>query len=198
MRAKVHGIERNIADHPEHVEHYIETLDGQKRKCNLAASSSKFRSRSASPYTPSPSKPARAVLAIHVGGDSSSSESNIIGSDSDEEHRRVYVTTAADQTMNRSNERPTKPRLGDRERDQDGAGGHKSCTHYGSKRHGDRGCWKRLTCQKSGRRGHPSDKCFYGCAACGEVHDGDKARWKFLQHAPQVVRADQTCRNASS
>ena len=111
MRAKVHGIERNIADHPEHVEHYIETLDGQKRKCNLAASSSKFRSRSASPYTPSPSKPARAVLAIHVGGDSSSSESNIIGSDSDEEHRRVYVTTAADQTMNRANERPTKPRL---------------------------------------------------------------------------------------
>ena len=74
--------------------------------------------------------------------------------------------------MDPRDERPTKPRSSDRERDHDRAGGHKSCTHCGSKIHDDRGCWKRLTCQKCGRRGHPSDKCLYGCAACGEVHDG--------------------------
>uniref|UniRef100_M4C4C9 Uncharacterized protein n=1 Tax=Hyaloperonospora arabidopsidis (strain Emoy2) TaxID=559515 RepID=M4C4C9_HYAAE len=40
-------------------------------------------------------------------------------------------------------------------------------------------CWKRLTFQKCERRGHPSDKCFYGCGACGEVHERVKYMEKF-------------------
>ena len=117
MRAKVHVKDGNIADCRDHVEQYIETLDDQdlskqltplrlndvntlkatlhtyeriqKRNGNLPASSSKFLSRSKSPYTSSPSKPARAVREIRVGGYGSSSESDISGLDSDEELQRV-------------------------------------------------------------------------------------------------------------
>ena len=81
----------------------------QKRKGNLPTSSSKFRSRSASPYTPSPSKPARAVRAIHVGGDGSSSESDISVSDSEEEQRRIYSATAAGpRRIEQTNVRPSQ------------------------------------------------------------------------------------------
>ncbi|POM58039.1 LOW QUALITY PROTEIN: Reverse transcriptase [Phytophthora palmivora] len=41
-------------------------------------------------------------------------------------------------------------------------------------RHDDLGCWKRLTCQKCGRKGHPSDHCLFVCRACGEIHDAGK------------------------
>ena len=51
---------------------------------------------------------------------------------------------------------------------------NKACTHCGSKSHGDFGCWKRLTCQKCGRKEHTSDKCLHVCAACGEIHDCGK------------------------
>ena len=51
---------------------------------------------------------------------------------------------------------------------------NKACTHCGSKRHDDRGCWKILMCQKCGRKGHPSDKCLHVCAACGDIHDCGK------------------------
>uniref|UniRef100_A0AAV1TVX9 CCHC-type domain-containing protein n=1 Tax=Peronospora matthiolae TaxID=2874970 RepID=A0AAV1TVX9_9STRA len=192
MRAKIYVKDGNVAGRREHVEHYFETLRlddvdtlkftlhtyerMQKSKGNLPISSGKFRSRLASPYSPSPSKPARAVRAIHVGGESSSSESYISSAESDDEQRRVYSARAAYHMKDRGNDRPTKPRSNDRERDHERAEGHKSCTHCGSKRHDERGCWKRLTCQKCGRRGHPFDKCFYGCAACGEVHDGATAR----------------------
>lgn len=50
----------------------------------------------------------------------------------------------------------------------------KACTHCGSTKHNDRGCWKCLTCQKCGRKGHLSDKCFFVCAACGGMHEGGK------------------------
>uniref|UniRef100_A0AAV1UG80 Uncharacterized protein n=1 Tax=Peronospora matthiolae TaxID=2874970 RepID=A0AAV1UG80_9STRA len=143
MRAKIHVKDGNVADRRELVEHYIETLDDhdfakqltllrlddvdtleitqhtyermQKRKGNLLISSGKFCLRSASPYSPSPSKPARAVRAIHVGGESSSSESDISIAELDENLRRVYSATAADHTEDRGNDRPTKPRSNDRE-----------------------------------------------------------------------------------
>ena len=146
----------------------------QKRQTKTTTETSKFRQLSAPTYTLIPSKTARAVRAIHVGGEDSSSESDMSSSDSDEEQRRVYIATAADQATNQTSGHPIKPKLGDREHEHDRAAGSKSCTHCGSKRHDDRGCWKRLTCQKCGRRGHPSDKCYYGCAACGEVHEGGK------------------------
>uniref|UniRef100_A0AAV1TP89 CCHC-type domain-containing protein n=1 Tax=Peronospora matthiolae TaxID=2874970 RepID=A0AAV1TP89_9STRA len=221
MRAKIHVKDGNVADRREHVEHYIETLDDhdlakqltllrlddvltleltlhthermQKRKCNLLIRSGKFRSRSASPYSLSPSKPARAGRPNHVGGESSSSESDICSAESDEENQSVYSATTADYTKDRGNDRPPKPRSNDRERDHERAEGHKSCTHCGFKRHGGRGCWKRLTCQKCERRGHLSDKCFYECSACGEVHDGGNCPMeKFYNMLLQEVRVDQT------
>ena len=51
---------------------------------------------------------------------------------------------------------------------------HQGCTHCESKKHDDRGCWKRLICQKCGRKGHPLYKPFYACAACGNVHESGK------------------------
>ena len=45
------------------------------------------------------------------------------------------------------------------------------CTHCGSKRHDDRGCWKRLTCQKCVCKGHPANKCYYVCSVCKNIHD---------------------------
>ena len=51
---------------------------------------------------------------------------------------------------------------------------HQGCTHCGSKKHNDRGCGKRLTCHKCGRKGHPSKKFFNACAACGNVHESAK------------------------
>ncbi|OWY94320.1 hypothetical protein PHMEG_00035980 [Phytophthora megakarya] len=46
-----------------------------------------------------------------------------------------------------------------------------TCSHCGSTRHYDLGCWKRLTCPKCGIRGHSGDHCLYICRACGEGHE---------------------------
>ena len=50
----------------------------------------------------------------------------------------------------------------------------KACTHCISTRHGDRVCWQRLTCQKCGRKGHPSKQCLYVYVACGDIHENGK------------------------
>ena len=50
----------------------------------------------------------------------------------------------------------------------------KPCAQCGSIKHDDRGCWKRLICQKRGRKGHPSEKCYFVCGCCGDVHDAGK------------------------
>ncbi|POM76894.1 Eukaryotic/viral aspartic protease, active site, partial [Phytophthora palmivora] len=38
----------------------------------------------------------------------------------------------------------------------------------------DLGCWGRLTCEKCGRKGHPSDRCLFTCKACGDIHEAGK------------------------
>ena len=41
---------------------------------------------------------------------------------------------------------------------------------------------------------HPSDKCLYVCAACGEMHESGKCPiWNILQPDPQVVCIYQAC-----
>ena len=55
---------------------------------------------------------------------------------------------------------------------------YKAFTHCGSSKHNDRGCWNGLTCQKCGRKWHPSDKSFYACAACGKAHWSGKCPLK--------------------
>ncbi|POM71535.1 LOW QUALITY PROTEIN: Hypothetical protein PHPALM_11885 [Phytophthora palmivora] len=42
------------------------------------------------------------------------------------------------------------------------------------RKHSDLGCWGRLTCEKCGREGHPSDHCLFTCKACGDIHEAGK------------------------
>ena len=37
------------------------------------------------------------------------------------------------------------------------------CVYCGSKKHGGLNCWKRLTCDRCGKKGHPSDRCLFVC-----------------------------------
>ncbi|EGZ05295.1 hypothetical protein PHYSODRAFT_534315, partial [Phytophthora sojae] len=127
---------------------------------------------------------ARAVRAIQVQSDSSDLDAG--SSDSDEEGnlRRVYATSASidhGTTEHRSAGRDRRPPDQDRGR-QDRRPGHlsksidmgpplKRCTHCGSTKHDDLRCWKRLTCEKCGKHGHPSDRCLFVYKACGKIHD---------------------------
>ncbi|CAI5729159.1 unnamed protein product [Peronospora effusa] len=45
------------------------------------------------------------------------------------------------------------------------------CTHCGSKKHGDLDFWKRIVCERCGKKGHPADHCLFVCRGCNEVHD---------------------------
>ena len=53
------------------------------------------------------------------------------------------------------------------------------CSHCGSKKHADLHCWKRLTCQKCNKKGHPTDRCYQAFKACGDIHA--KGECKFEQ-----------------
>ena len=57
---------------------------------------------------------------------------------------------------------------------------HQGCTHCELKKHDDRGCWKRLTCQKCVRKGHLDFKYFCACAACRNVHECGKCPMEVL------------------
>ncbi|POM58571.1 Hypothetical protein PHPALM_36761 [Phytophthora palmivora] len=61
-----------------------------------------------------------------------------------------------------------------RYRIQSGGSDRNRCSHCGSKKHSDLGCWRRLTCHKWGKRGHPADHCLFVCRGYGELHDMGK------------------------
>lgn len=78
-------------------------------------------------------------------------------------------------------------------RDSSGSPKVKS-THCSSKKHGDLDCWKRLGCERCGKRGHPSDRCLFVCRGCNEVHDFGKCHMeKKLQFNSPVVQPHQAC-----
>ena len=185
----------------EHVEHFIATLDDrdlakqltllrlkdveeleetlracqrmESRQLKASTGSNKFYQRENASPNPTSSKTARAVRVIRERIESSGSESDSIGSDEDKDRRRVCVTTASGQERSDKDHRTWRKNSGEGD-GRDRCGKPKACTHCGSTRHDDRGCWQRLTFQKCGRKGHPSDKCFYVCAACGEIHENGK------------------------
>ena len=185
----------------EHVEHFLETLDDrdlakqlsllrledasalqdtlrayertETRQGRASMGSSKFRQKSAAASAPVSSKITRAVKAIQIDHSESESESDHSGSEP-EINQRVICTTATSDRAKGSNDQRIRQKIYDQDEDQDRDGPPKSCSHCGSTKHSDRGCWKRLTCQKCGRKGHPSDKCFFVCAACGDMHESGK------------------------
>ena len=205
IRAKIPIRDGSTTTRKEHVNHYIGTLDDRDlarmltmlrlgdvddleetllecenmevREAHASMGSSKFRQRVAPQAVQVPAKPARAVRAIHVESKSSGSDIDSCGSDSDSDRRNEYMATATVRAQN-----PGDPliRSGqvDRDRHYDRGKPRIVCTYCGSKIHDDRGCWKILTCQKCGRKGHPADKCYYVCSVCKGVHEEGKCPMK--------------------
>ncbi|OWY96977.1 hypothetical protein PHMEG_00032608, partial [Phytophthora megakarya] len=178
-----------LATRREHVDHFIETLDDRGLADQLAllrltdaedleetlrarqrAKARQGKTHAGLNKTESGAQTYVSVLeecgssTSDPRGDSSESESDVNTSDQEDECRRVYLSEAKD----RENHSITTTH-------RDGAADHptmsqKNCTYCGSTKHDNLGCWKRLTCQKCGRKGHPSDHCLFVCRACGEVH----------------------------
>ncbi|KAE9298268.1 hypothetical protein PF008_g23539 [Phytophthora fragariae] len=185
----------------EHVDHFIETLDDRDLADQLAllrvpdadtleevlrsrqrskARQSKTVYGSVKPRQKTPAAAgARAVRAVQVQADSSESEIESEESDDDGCLRRVYVAAAENHGGSPGRRQSDQDRsglhqdrdLGQNPRSVDMGAPSKRCSHCGSRKHDDLGCWKRLTCEKCGKRGHPSDRCLFVCKACGEIHD---------------------------
>ncbi|ETI35351.1 hypothetical protein F443_18298 [Phytophthora nicotianae P1569] len=182
---------------PEHAEHFIETLDyrdlaeqlalmrisdagaleevlrarqrAKNRQGRAHFGSSKYRQKTASSDA-TKSAPTRKVQAIVTANlPESDSDSGLSGSESDGDLRRIYLAA----TEGESKTAPDEP---DRTASPHGRPQFHRCTHCGSHRHDDLHCWKRLTCQRCGKRGHPSDHCLFVCRGCGEIHDAGKCQ----------------------
>ncbi|KAE9177643.1 hypothetical protein PF004_g25716 [Phytophthora fragariae] len=188
----------------EHVDHFIETLDDRDLADQLAllripdadtleeVLRSRQRSKSRQSKTVyGPVKPhqkppiaagARAVRAVQVHADSSESEIESDESDGDGCLRRVYVAAPKNHEELPDRRLPRQGRsntyqdrdLGQYPKSADMGAPSKRCSHCGSRKHDDLGCWRRLTCEKCGKRGHPSDRCLFVCKACREIHEAGK------------------------
>ena len=201
IRAKIPFRDGSAATRKEHVNHYIGTLDDRDlariltmlrlgdaddleetlqenenmevREAHASMGSSKFRQRLTSSATQVPARPARAVRAIHVEDGNDGSEVDSSGSDSDSDRRKMYLAAAMDRAP-KTEDSFARGKKMEQEKTYDRGKPKAGCAHCGSKRHDERGCWKKLTCQKCGRKGHPSDKCYYACSVCKDVHDEGK------------------------
>ncbi|KAE8962927.1 hypothetical protein PR002_g29451 [Phytophthora rubi] len=165
------------------LEEVLRALDRAKsRQKKTTAGSSRYRQKAA----PSPAASAKQVRAIQIQAPDSESDSNSDGSDSDrDEHRRIYLAASDEtpppgeepKTLDREQSDRRAPDLqpGDpRPRYQTDSADRGRCSHCASKKHTDLGCWRRLTCKKCGKRGHPADHCLFVCRGCGELHDMGK------------------------
>ncbi|ETN01641.1 hypothetical protein PPTG_24020 [Phytophthora nicotianae INRA-310] len=206
----------------EYVDHFIETLDDRDLADHLAllripdadALEEVLRSRQRAKARQVKSVygsikprqkysnatvPTRAVKAVHAAGTSSDSEIETSETDDDEDLGRVYMTTAGDHDKRQDRSHPSQDRQeirdhpGDRHpRSKDLGTVTKRCSHCGSKKHDDLGCLGRLTCGKCERRGHPTDRCFYVCKACGEIHEaGECPKEEFYNLIRQWFNPDK-------
>ncbi|KAI9984169.1 hypothetical protein PInf_005462 [Phytophthora infestans] len=191
----------------EHVEHFIKTLDDRDLADQLALlriadadsledvlrarqpaknrlgkahfGSSKYRQKiiTSNAVKSTPARNVQAMKAADCGSDS-----NLSGSESDGDLRRIYIAAAEGEDPTQRSSRQETDRV-DRatpsetlaprdpdpgERQPHGRGTFQRCTHCGSHRRDDLLCWKRLTCQ---RCDHPSDRCLFVFRKCGEIHD---------------------------
>ncbi|POM77368.1 Hypothetical protein PHPALM_5256 [Phytophthora palmivora] len=178
----------------EHVEHFIETLDDRdladhqdllripdadtleealqsRQRAKARQSKAVYRSikpRQKNNNATAPSASTRAVRAVKAISDSSESEEDSSGSDGEAGLRRVYLAAPG------LNESVSFCKKSDKGRAIPRCSPPKRCLHCGSRKHSDLGCWGRLTCEKCGRKGHPSDRCLFTCKACGDIHEAGK------------------------
>ncbi|OWZ11926.1 LOW QUALITY PROTEIN: reverse transcriptase [Phytophthora megakarya] len=160
------------------------------------AGSNKYRQKSTPENQSVPAKNARSVRAIQKAEDSSVSESDASGLEQEDECRRVYLVESKGWEI----QAPTPVH---QDNPDHTTMSQKNCAHCGSTKHDNLGCWKRLKCQKCGRKGHPSDHCIFVCRACEEMHDSGKCpmeefynliRQWYKQEKPEVSKQiDNTC-----
>ncbi|OWY93275.1 hypothetical protein PHMEG_00037391, partial [Phytophthora megakarya] len=124
----------------------------KNRQKKVAFGSSKYRQKASNP---TPSAPAKQVRAIQIQGKDSGSDGSG-GSDSDvDSHRKIFLAANEDVTPKMEKE-PTGPDPRPPEHDQGhpdhnlkihGNGFNRDrCSHCGSRKHSDLGCWRRVTC----------------------------------------------------
>ncbi|KAG6590560.1 reverse transcriptase [Phytophthora cinnamomi] len=167
-------------------EEVLRALDRAKNRMKKSAfGSSKYRQKASA--TPAPAVPAKHVRAVQIQAPDSGSDSSSDGSDSDgDDYRRIYMAGGGEQppqaeqvpnTLDRGQlERRSADQVPRDHRSRVHADGsdRSRCSHCGSRKHTELGCWRRLTCQKCGKRGHPADHCLFVCRGCGELHDMGK------------------------
>ncbi|OWY94111.1 LOW QUALITY PROTEIN: hypothetical protein PHMEG_00036252 [Phytophthora megakarya] len=106
------------------------------------------------------------------------------GSDSEGDLRRIFLAAAQEKLISTGgasqNPDPARSRTKGSEGSQisdrrsPGDRDHQDrerCSHCGSRKDTDLDCWKRLICEKCGKRGHPTDRCLYACRGCGDIHE---------------------------
>ena len=142
----------------------------ENRYTKASMGSGKFHQRSKVNADQFPSKSTRAGRAIRVKSESSSSESDPSGSEENVDGCRVCATTVPTRVQSNQDHCMLHEEA-NRLESRDHGERSNPCTHCGSIKHNDLVYWKRLTFQKCGRKGHPSDKYFYACSACEKVHD---------------------------
>ncbi|KAG6591054.1 reverse transcriptase [Phytophthora cinnamomi] len=170
----------------DELEEVLRALDRAKNRMKKSAfGSSKYRQKASA--TPAPAVPAKHVRAVQIQAPDSGSDSSSDGSDSDgDDYRRIYMAGGGEQppqaeqvsnTLDRGQlERRSADQVPRDHRSRVHADGsdRSRCSHCGSRKHTELGCWRRLTCQKCGKRGHPADHCLFVCRGCGELHDMGK------------------------
>ncbi|GMF21635.1 unnamed protein product [Phytophthora fragariaefolia] len=164
----------------------LRALDRAKnRQKKSAFGSHKFQQKA--PADPAPAAAAKTVRAIQIQAPDSGSDRSDSHRD---EHRRLYTAvnqdnarSAGEEPNGQARSQPDRPQHDRMNRDhrsriQDDRSNRSRCTHCGSKKHTHLGCWKRLTCEKCGKRGHPAGHCHFVCRGCGELHDMGKCLMK--------------------
>ncbi|POM62538.1 LOW QUALITY PROTEIN: hypothetical protein PHPALM_28301 [Phytophthora palmivora] len=159
----------------------------KSRRKKTAFGPSKYRQNAANP---APAVTTRHVRAIQIWNSEPESESGSDGSDvsysNRDNHRRIYLAAEPDITpttesgLEKTEQVPTIHKSTNqappdhRSRIQSGGSDRNRCSHCGSTKHSDLGCWRRLTCHKCGKRGHPADHYLFVYRGCGELHDMGK------------------------
>ncbi|OWZ20640.1 hypothetical protein PHMEG_0004922 [Phytophthora megakarya] len=175
MRARVKVKDGDAKARREHVEHFVETMGAleladqltllrledadqlEESRQKKSIGSNKYRTK-----TPTPTKPAAVhVVQVQVSDSGSDSDSAEPVSGSEGGLRRAFAGAVSEQTLAVHHQDPPQPLNPDQQ---------------GQRYHSDLRCWKRLTCQKCGKKGHPSDRFFFVCRGWGQLHDHGKCQ----------------------